>query len=415
MALVVFGKLSAQTEASAASLSAIPAALKVGTAAGLAGAATTKLGMAGLGTTAAAILAVGAMNVNQTADTISARETKVTASQPVAVTRQSDSSIARQWFYYPLGSAGPVMLHFLAEANPSYCSWLTNQGGNFSYDDKSHTVTQVNHRFYHPDLSVMRLPTDSPELTEQLDATESHPRPVPWVSQGEVGLWVAVDRTGGDSQSPVQVDVNHTLLMDETFRNPWPVAVRRQDARDATHQRGWTFFSITGQIKGQAVRGGGRLPLVPVALEQYYPWLRLEIGSQEFSEVLSDTDAYRSDSLFTGLGRPWMGLHTIDTIRRDAATKGIGFETRRSNNENLVEIELADSQQTLVYTVNLAQDAIEKIDFFNARHQKLGELRFDYVDTLDQQSDMFIEPQEPRVHARQQTRDGLWIMQLIQN
>ena len=61
------------------------------------------------------------------------------------------------------------------------------------------------------------------------------------------------------------------------------------------------------------MRGTGRIPFVFAASDKNWPWVELRIGETIVNEVG-----------FAGLGRPWMGLHTIDTIRRDAAEKRIG-------------------------------------------------------------------------------------------
>ena len=37
---------------------------------------------------------------------------------------------------------------------------------------------------------------------------------------------------------------------------------------------------------------------------------------------------YPRGSFFKGLSRPWMGLHTIDSVRRDAAEQRARFETQ---------------------------------------------------------------------------------------
>jgi len=66
-----------------------------------------------------------------------------------------------------------------------------------------------------------------------------------------------------------------------------------------------------------------------ITSEQNSPWLRLEVVDR-LKIVDSGVEAriydiegkiagrYEGSSFFTGLSRPWMGLHTVDTICRDA-------------------------------------------------------------------------------------------------
>jgi hypothetical protein len=78
-----------------------------------------------------------------------------------------------------------------------------------------------------------------------------------------------------------------------------------------------------------------------------------------------------------GLGRPWSGLHTLDTIRRDAAQARIAFTTRLLPDGRRVEIVLHGPQVRLMYRVHLYQDWIEAI-VFSKEDMTIGEWTFSY-------------------------------------
>ncbi|MCK5171861.1 MAG: hypothetical protein KAR47_00615, partial [Planctomycetes bacterium] len=110
--------------------------------------------------------------------------------------------------------------------------------------------------------------------------------------------------------------------------------------------------------------------------KRYTPWLRVAIAGREL------TDA-GSGRLFAGLSRPWMGLHTIDTVRRDAARRRIPFETSYSAETGTAEVTLDAGGVELIYTINMEKDVIERVEFADSNNGKsLGNLAFSYPEDV---------------------------------
>jgi hypothetical protein len=190
------------------------------------------------------------------------------------------------------------------------------------------------------------------------------------------------------------------------------------------HKRGWTYFQISGQISGEAVSGAGRIPFVYAASKRFRPWLKLQLG--DGSKIVdSGAEAcvydrsskvaarYKGGSFFKGLGRPWMGLHTIDVVRRDAAEQEVGFETKPLPGRERVEVVLNCKQIELVYTINMKTDVVEKITF-SASDGSEGELRFSYLQDIENLGNEFAPPRIRSDRApRRQDQGILWLVNLI--
>ena len=157
-----------------------------------------------------------------------------------------------------------------------------------------------------------------------------------------------------------------------------PRRVRVIDNRDAMHKRGWTYFSVTGEFNGSQVGGKGRMPFVYKQSVENYPWLRVQVGRQEII-----------DTAFAGFGRPWMGLHTIDIVRRDAAQRQIPFDTKLSLDGRKSEVTLKNGTERIIYTIDMKADVVEKITFTG---EKDGKLQFEYMQKIDDIDNDFISP-----------------------
>jgi hypothetical protein len=173
------------------------------------------------------------------------------------------------------------------------------------------------------------------------------------------------------------------------------------------HKLGWTHFRISGQIGGQKVTGAGTMPLIYSAVRQVAPTLHLAIGDRiQIADGLDGTwrvDPRRSlrthyprGSFLEGLARPWMGLHTIDIIRRDAAARQVEFQTRLSHDRNRSQVMAVSDNLRIVYTIDMNQDWIESISL--AVQQPSG----DWKDTglLSFSYDQLSSPQDHRIDTR---------------
>jgi hypothetical protein len=192
------------------------------------------------------------------------------------------------------------------------------------------------------------------------------------------------------------------------------------------HKRGWTYFRITGRINGEEVSGTGRIPFVYTASKRFSPWLKLQLGD---GTKIVDSDAevcvynqsgevmarYKRGSFFKGLGRPWMGLHTIDVVRRDAAEQEVWFETKPVSDSRQVEVVLNCKQVKLVYTIDMETDVVEKITFAGTNRSE-GELRFSYLQDIESLGNEFASPRAGSNRRSQQDSPGmLWLVKLINN
>jgi hypothetical protein len=217
--------------------------------------------------------------------------------------------------------------------------------------------------------------------------------------------------------------LRHFNVLDEQyFLYDWPARTKRVDNRDAMHKRGWTYFRLSGRIGEEEVSGLGRLPFFDAALEQNWAWLKLKVGDDlEIADNGSEARIYRSGrlsatypggSFFTGLSRPWMGLHTIDTVRRDAAQSRIWFETNPKTDGEIVEVVLAKAEQKLSYIIDMNKDIIERILIRNADDTE-GELVFTYLDDVESVKDDFIAPRWRNSGGRHSRSPGVvWLMNI---
>jgi hypothetical protein len=179
-----------------------------------------------------------------------------------------------------------------------------------------------------------------------------------------------------------------------------------------------------------AVSGTGRLPFTFAARQSHYPWLELRIGSRvravdaKNGAIVYDRDGriaarYASGGLFQGLARPWMGLHAIDTIRRDAARQQLRFQTEYDGGNN-AKVVVQTNAVTLVYTINMEQDTIERIALTSAQAEGSsavsGEIEFTYLQDTDGASAPFPEPRVSTGGSRESNERGmLWLVRLLQS
>jgi len=421
-ALVLFGKMTARSEAAHVTVSG--AAMKVGVVAGVVGFATSTTGLVSVATVG--LLAVGAATVGpQMGDAGAGSIRGATSSAQVAAQMGSLSAGAEEhWCYYPRSVNGPVMMRVVrwdAKEKGSYCKWLQNEQASYYFDERKGTVSINNHRMWRDDLSVWRLPTDPPELSEFLSRVEWRIDDMRYIRGDGAGLLV-ISRRDEDTYRP-RVTHHFNVLDEQYFLYDWSARTRRLDNRDAMHKRGWTYYRISGEIDGKNVSGTGRLPFVEAAHARFGPWLelkvgqRLRIGDNGSEARVYDGErpvaSYAGGSFFAGLGRPWMGLHTIDTVRRDAAWKQLWFETTVNRKEGSAEVVITRGETKLTYMIDMKKDVVDRIGFA-AEDGREGELEFSYLDELDEgTAGEFVAPRWRSSNKRQSGGPGmLWLLNL---
>jgi RNA polymerase sigma factor (sigma-70 family) len=426
-ALILFGKLTATTQATAANISIKAASLKVGTAATLAGIITSKTAMISLIT--AGVIAAGSVAV--TSQTVKNSLRPQTSGAQTFIDPLNQIDIAKDteqcWYFFPEGAGGPVMRR-LVKLGPSgensYCQYLQNQRANYYYD--KNTVFIRNSRMYNPELSVARLPTDNEDLSRFISSVEGKQADMENVSSRGKGLLIITSRSAEHGDRIWRIDRHFNVLEEEYFQLNWPESARIVDSRDSMHKRGWTYFRIAGQINGQEISGTGRMPFIYAAKIRYSPWFKLQLdngskivdtpaGAYVLDRSGQPAASCKGGSFFAGLGRPWMGLHTIDTVRRDAAEKQVWFETKNMPDGGKTEVLLTCEQVKIVYTINMETDVIEEIEFLTDNGIQ-GRLSFSYLQDIEDVGNEFALPRVASYRSVRQDSPGiLWLVKLINN
>lgn len=426
MALVLFGKMTATSEAAAASVSVTGATIKVGSIAALGSLVTSKTSVVSLAIIG--ILATGNIGTNllPNKSTFGSSHEPTGIAHAVNPLAQAANSSNEYWYYFPEGPSKPMMMRVKASVGDKQhnSQFLQNDLSNYHYH--KNTVCINNNRIYLSDFSVLRLPTDSPELTGFISQVEGRNEQTEYVSNKERGLLVIT--TPNSPQGPYHPLVTrHSNVLDERYFLPdWPAGAKVVDNRDAMHKRGWTYFRITGHINGEEVSGTGRIPFVYAASKQFSPWLKLQLGDgtkivdNGAEACICNTNGkviarFKGNSFFKGLGRPWMGLHTIDIVRRDAAEQEVWFETKPVPDSQQAEVTLNCKQIKLLYTIDMETDVVEKITLAGTDGSE-GELRFSYLQDIENTGNEFASPRVASYRRSQQDSPGmLWLVKLINN
>jgi len=391
LALVLFGKITAPSEAVAANVSVTTTATKVGVMAALVSMMGSKAAV--LSVTTAGVLVVGTMAVTSGPDgTANMPENKPAASVPATV--KPARTQGEYWYFFPEGAGGAVMMQQITQSRRK---WLQDEYANY-YNHKD-TISIRNSRCWHSDLGVWRLPTDRPELTDFLSRVEGRSVEMEYVPNKDRGLLVIASSKEANGRN-FWITRYYNVMDEDYFQSDWPKDTPTVDNRDLMHKRGWTYFKIRGQINGKDVQGRGRIPFVYAASRRHWPWMELKVGGNVINEAC-----------FVGLSRPWMGLHTIDTIRRDVAQKQIWFETKYNKSSGKALVALKAKDRRIVYTIDMEKDVIESITFSGDTG---GQLQFDYLQDIDKAGSEFAEP-DRKASMRVSSEGILWLLELIRN
>ena len=110
-------------------------------------------------------------------------------------------------------------------------------------------------------------------------------------------------------------------------------------------------------------------------------WLELNVGGEIITMRGGD---------IKGVARPWMGMHTIDTVRRDAGESGMRFEVSFDEAKDRAEVTVWHEKGRLIYSVDMSRDVVEKIEIVAGDVQ--GELALSYLQEIDGVGGEFVEP-----------------------
>lgn len=336
-----------------------------------------------------------------------------------------------RWYYFLEGLGGPILMRqqrWDPQMRDKMCSWLQNKSGNYYYHPGKKTVYINNYRIWWSSLGVRQLPTD-PEGFAQLPDKISG---IEYERDPETGfITKSIDNRYVDAKNFTSL-YDYDTLDESFFEYGWGDEIKVVDRRDAMHKRGWTYFQLEGHIGDDHISGAGRIPFIYDACRKYSPWLRLNVGDR-LQIIDSSAGAYLCDnqgniqayypagSFFKGLLRPWMGLHTVDVVRRDAAEARVLFETRRIEHGHKVEVTLsrdADySHTSVVYSIDLGKDVIDSVRFskLGGAEPITGDLKFTYYENVSNAGNEFTEPRALAgpLPARN-AMNGLWLLELAE-
>jgi len=423
-ALVLFGKMTAPSKAAAAQVTVAASAIKVGLLTGIVGVATTKTAIVSF--TAATALTAG------TIVSTSGPWKQGTEGPPPSVTNQAigqfdqnSNTEEEYWYYFPQGPAKPMMLRAKSGTlgENSYWQILQNDRANYYYHNNSVHIN--NYRMWAKDLGVLTIPTDNPELTDFLCQVEPGTKAMNHIAANGRGLLLIAARSKAKDIDQSWAVRHHNVLEEDYFQSDWPAKAKVFDNRDAMHKRGWTYFRVSGKVNGQNVFGTGRIPFVYAASEQYSPWLRLQVGSLMIVDTYTEAylnllqsdqfETYAGGSFFKGLTRPWMGIHTIDTVRRDAAEQRISFETKHTPGSQFAQVELICKGLKIIYKIDMEIDVIDEITFSTDQGNK-GNLKFSYLQSIEGAgaTEEFKPPIPKRRRASNSSPGLLWLAKLVE-
>jgi len=310
-----------------------------------------------------------------------------------------------------------------AQSKNSSARVLQNDQANYSL--QGNTVHINNYRMWLDDLSVFKLPTDGAEMRGSLAQVEGIHNDIQPVSAGKGrGLLAVVERKseGADASRPWTIRSSNVLDSDY-FQSDWPSDARIVDNRDAMHQRGWTYFRVRGTVHDQAISGVGQIPFVYAAARQHNAWMSLKVGAKVSVidggplAVLQDAQGaalaqYPQGSFFKGLSRPWMGLHTIDSVRRDAAEQRTHFETQLLSGGRQAQVTVVSDKTKLVYLIDVEADLVRQITFYVGNAQ-VGSLEFEYLQDVTVRSSEFTAPSARSERTTPRDSSGLlWLVRL---
>ncbi len=423
-ALVLFGKMTAPSKAAAAQVTVAASTIKVGLLTGIVGVATTKTAIVSF--TAATALTAGTI-VSTSGPWKQGTEgpTPSVANQAIGQFDQNSNTEEEYWYYFPQGPAKPMMLRAKSGTvgESSYWQILQNDSANYYYHNNSVHIN--NYRMRAKDLGVLTIPTDNPRLTDFLCQVEPSTKAMNHITAKGRGLLLVAARGKAKDTNQSWAVRHYNVLEEDYFQSDWPAKAKVFDNRDAMHKRGWTYFRVSGNVNGKNVFGTGRIPFVYAASEQYSPWLRLQVGSLMIVDTYTEAylnrlqsdkfDTYAGGSFFKGLTRPWMGIHTIDTVRRDAAEQRIPFETKHTPGSQFAQVELIYKGLKIIYKIDMETDVIDEITFSTDQGNK-GNLKFSYLQSIEGAgaTEEFKPPRPKRRKASNSSPGLLWLAQLVE-
>lgn len=342
-----------------------------------------------------------------------------------------------QWFFFPEGVDGPLFKmtqRWDPTVQHKLCGWLLNSDGYHYY----HSGEKKIYLFNSPNanMTTPRFPFDSRELTDFLDKIDGKEEGVRYTRDPKSGLLVELYDNRFANAQDFKSAIIYNSIDDKTFgefRYKWPDDAPVIDCRDEIHKQGWTVFEINGSINGLAVHGSCRVPFIYSKLAEFPPILKLQIGSEitiadspQGAFILDNnagiTASYPAGTFFKGLMKPWFGIHTMDTVRRDSAECRIPFKLQNFNFQQydyqkrtvtMFDAPGCKDMQISIY-IDIDNNLIEKIEF-DKNGGNIGKLEFIYPAELSQIKETPAIPQTAIGKSSKKKPIGiLWLFKLAE-
>jgi RNA polymerase sigma-70 factor (ECF subfamily) len=420
-ALIIFGKMTAPNEVAAAQICVASSTLGIGAIATTIAVATTKTALT---LSAGGVITLGIIagaSLNPPNDTLQPPHQQTRAVVQDSSITSEDTDI-EGYYYYPRGSDGPVMMRLsISTAKTSY-QVLQNDNGNYFLENMGQKVTVNNHHYWNQDFSVMLLPTDSPELAMLLGNFESRQSNSHVNFSATRDLLIAASKQKGTNNITFSVQ-HYDALMEERFQYNWPAESIVIERRDSIHQQGWCYFTMKGTFKNREISGLGQVPFKYPISQTKPAWFAIKIddvvelfdgGNNAVRKNSNGPIAsYPAQTFLTGLNKPWMGLHCIDTVRRDAALSKIAFKTELLSDEALCKVSLLHPKGTIEYTIDLYKDLIEKISFLDESGSPCGDIIFQYSVTAPTNLELFKQPVLKKYSGSIKRERIHWLAELV--
>jgi hypothetical protein len=305
------------------------------------------------------------------------------------------------------------------EVTKRACSWLQDGSGNYYYasgDDKIYISNDP--------LHMLILPSDPPEFVEFIYSQVKHDSRISY----ERNFFTSLMTSSIDNRVPKYSDYKnkytYNKLKKSDLLSDWPKTDNVVDLRDEMHKRGWTCFEINGQILNKKVTGTGRIPFVYDMYRENLPWLSIQVGDDVYinypgNVAVIDSDqgkiVYQNDTLLEGLCRPWEGIPSVDSVRRDAAKYRLPFCTYSMEGIYLVTVHIntAIGPVDMEYEIDKIADVIRNITFISG-DMVLGELSFDYIQDASIAKVYNIDlPQTDIAYGKGKQPQNLWLAMLL--
>ena len=426
--LAFFGKMTAPSKAAAAQISISNSTMHVGLAATTVGFATTKTGVISLLTAGSLALGTAVLSVNNNLNTDIPAGGDISNTSALINSDISNEQkhYQKQWYFLPDGPSGALLFRSQLDNldNSSELIILQNQNGNYTYNSHIGSVTLLNARWYSRDLYTLRLPTDSPDMLEFLSSMDHYTPSFQPIHNSEKNLLIKMIYSKSNQVFETATSINPNAWEEDYFQMSMSEITSLDDQRDVIHKRGWCYFTIDGAINGDNIEGSGRYPIYLKNHYKQYPWISLSInnisisdgknGAYIYNKNNGTIDRFQQGTFFSGMGRPWLGIHCIDMVRREAALLKLPFQTS-DNLDGSASITIhADADYQLIFDCDLNNDFIRRITIQNNR-QRIGYLAFNYLSESVLKNRSSSEPDmifSRRSKTEQQSPGLLWLVQL---